>query len=167
MASECLTHWTTRAGQPKIGRFPWRRDLPCAYHISLKYSIFNIISPATLPPPFNGLFSRTTWLSRHQKGKPFWFYWSKRLWGDSSFSWTICKSFAPHSRQITTSVPHHSDFYRPDSLSDNQPTVSKHWRHIISIIFDILHVMVSLHKINTYKYINITYILSPALTGGS
>jgi len=22
--------------------------------------------------PFNGLFSRTTWVSRHQKGKPFW-----------------------------------------------------------------------------------------------
>jgi len=22
--------------------------------------------------PFNGLFSRTSWVSRHQKGKPFW-----------------------------------------------------------------------------------------------
>ena len=22
--------------------------------------------------PFNGLFSRTTWVSQHQKGKPFW-----------------------------------------------------------------------------------------------
>jgi len=22
--------------------------------------------------PFNGLFSRTTWVSWHQKGKPFW-----------------------------------------------------------------------------------------------
>ena len=22
--------------------------------------------------PFNGLFSRTTWVSRHEKGKPFW-----------------------------------------------------------------------------------------------
>jgi len=22
--------------------------------------------------PFNGLFSRTTWVSRRQKGKPFW-----------------------------------------------------------------------------------------------
>jgi len=22
--------------------------------------------------PFNGLFARTTWVSRQQKGKPFW-----------------------------------------------------------------------------------------------
>jgi len=22
--------------------------------------------------PFNGVFSRTTWVSRHHKGKPFW-----------------------------------------------------------------------------------------------
>ena len=39
------------------------------------------------------------------------FYWSKRWWGGSGISWTICKSFAPHSRQITTPVPHHSIFY--------------------------------------------------------
>jgi len=28
----------------------------------------------------------------------------------SGISWTICKSYAPHSRQITTPVPHHSQF---------------------------------------------------------
>jgi len=55
-------------------------------------------------------FSRTTWVSWHQKGKPFWFYWSQRWWGGSGISWTIWKSFAPHSRQITTPVPHHSVF---------------------------------------------------------
>ena len=38
------------------------------------------------------------------------FYWSKRWWGDSGISWTICKSFAPRSRQITKPVPHHSVF---------------------------------------------------------
>jgi len=47
----------------------------------------------------NGLFSRTTWVSQHQKGRSG-FYWSKRWWGDSDISWTICKSFAPCSRQI-------------------------------------------------------------------
>ena len=46
----------------------------------------------------------------------------------SGISWTICKS-APHSRQITTPVPYHSVFYRPDALPAAQPTVSKHWRH--------------------------------------
>jgi len=38
------------------------------------------------------------------------FYWSKRWWGGSGISWTICKSFAHHSRQISTPVPHHSVF---------------------------------------------------------
>jgi len=28
----------------------------------------------------------------------------------SSFRWTICKSFAPHSRQTTMTEPHHSVF---------------------------------------------------------
>jgi len=52
---------------------------------------------------FNGLFSRRTWVSRHQKGKP-------EMMGGSGIRWTICKSFVPHSRQITTPVPHHSFF---------------------------------------------------------
>jgi len=32
--------------------------------------------------------------------------------------------YVPYSRQITTPIPHHSIFYRPDALSDAQPTVS-------------------------------------------
>ena len=48
---------------------------------------------------------------RHQKGKPFWILLeSKRWWGGSGISWTICKSFAPRSRQRTMPVPHHSFF---------------------------------------------------------
>jgi len=31
-------------------------------------------------------------------------------WGRSGISWTICKQSAPRSRQITTSIPHHSIF---------------------------------------------------------
>ena len=79
--------------------------------------------------PFNGLFSRTPWVSRHQKGKPFWIYWSKRWWVGSGIGWTICKSFAPRCRWITTPVPQHSSFfYKPDALPATQPTASKHWR---------------------------------------
>ena len=33
-----------------------------------------------------------------------------RWWGGSGISWTICKSFAPQSKQITAPVPHHSVF---------------------------------------------------------
>jgi len=57
----------------------------------------------------NGLYSRTTWVSRHQKGKPFWILLKQEMMGGNGISWTICKSFAPH-RQITTPVPHHSIF---------------------------------------------------------
>ena len=66
--------------------------------------------------PFNSLFSRTTWVSRHQKGKPFWI-----LYG-SGISWTICKLVAPCSRQITTPVPLHSVF--TGQMSFSYPTNS-------------------------------------------
>jgi len=60
--------------------------------------------------PFNGLFYRTTWVSGNKKINHSGFYWSERWWGSSGISWTICKSFAAHTRQITTPVPHHSVF---------------------------------------------------------
>ena len=31
--------------------------------------------------PFNGLFSTTTWVSRHQKGKPFWILMKQEMMG--------------------------------------------------------------------------------------
>jgi len=31
--------------------------------------------------PFNGLFSRTAWVSRHQKGKPFWILLEQEMMG--------------------------------------------------------------------------------------
>jgi len=37
---------------------------------------------------------------------------------------------APRSRyQLTTPVPHHSDFYRPDALPAAQPTASEQLEH--------------------------------------
>jgi len=46
--------------------------------------------------------------------------------GGSGISWTICKSIAPHSRQITMPVPHHSVFtgkmpFLPPTNSVNAP----------------------------------------------
>jgi len=61
----------------------------------------------TMLHPFNGLYSRTTWVSRHQKGG---FYWSKRWRGGSGIKWSICKPFAPRSRQIKMPAPHYSVF---------------------------------------------------------
>ena len=53
--------------------------------------------------PFNGLFSRTTWVSRYQKGKTIWILLEQKTVSGSGISWAICKS-APRSRQITTPV---------------------------------------------------------------
>jgi len=60
--------------------------------------------------PFNGLFSRTTWVSRYQKGKTnLDFNGASDSEWQWHISWNICKS-APRSRQTTTPAPHHSVF---------------------------------------------------------
>jgi len=56
-------------------------------------------------------------------------------WQWHQLGWTICKAFAPRSRQITISAPYHSTFYRPDALPDAQPTVWKHWRRYLLILY--------------------------------
>jgi len=70
--------------------------------------------------PFNGVFSRTTWVSRYQKGKTSLDLNDalQQMTGfvdGSGISWIICKESAPRSRQITTATPYHY-FYRPDAL---------------------------------------------------
>jgi len=60
--------------------------------------------------PFNGFFSRTTWVSQYQIGKPIWILLEQETVSGSGISWAICKS-APCSGQITSMpVPHHSVF---------------------------------------------------------
>ena len=74
---------------------------------------------------FNSPFSRTTRVGRYQKGKTNLDFTEAR---DSEWQWHqlgICKS-APRSREITTTAPHRSVFYRPDALPAAQPTASKH-----------------------------------------
>ena len=79
-------------------------------------ALSNDIIKLILPPllhPVSGLFSRTTWVSRYQKGKTSLDLNEARddgVFRCSGFSWTICKQSAPHSTQITTSTPHHSIF---------------------------------------------------------
>ena len=106
---------TTRGAVLARARKPTRVSLICRT-ASLQSSVLQ---------PFNGLFSRTTWVSRYQKGKPVWILLEQETVSGSGISWAICKS-GPRSRQITTPVPHHSVFYRPDALPAAQPTASKH-----------------------------------------
>jgi len=74
--------------------------------------------------PFNGL-SRTTSVSRHQKGKPFWILLEQEMMG---WQWHQLDHML-----ITGTSCHASTsqlyFYRPDAFPDAQPTASKHWRH--------------------------------------
>ena len=63
-----------------------------------------------------------------RKVKPIWILLKQETVSGSDISWAICKS-ASRSVQRTTPATHHSVFYRPDALSDAQPTASKHWRH--------------------------------------
>ena len=65
-----------------------------------------------------------------RKVKPVWILLEQETVSSSGISWAICKS-APCFRQITTPVPHHSVFYRPDVLPAAQPTASKHWRQYV------------------------------------
>jgi len=67
----------------------------------------NIQTKLLLLQPFNGLFSRTTWVSRYQKGKTNQDLLEQETVSGSGISWAICKS-APRSRQATTPTPHHS-----------------------------------------------------------
>ena len=64
-----------------------------------------------------------------RKVKPIWILLKQETVSGSGISWVICKS-APHSREITMPVPHHSVFYRPDALTAAQSTASKHWRQL-------------------------------------
>ena len=74
--------------------------------------------------PFNGPFSRTTQVSRYQKGKTNLDFSEAR---DSEWQWhQLGHMSASRSRQITTPAAHHSVFYRPDALPAAKPTASKH-----------------------------------------
>ena len=55
--------------------------------------------------PLNGPLSRTTRVSRYQKGKPIWIILKQETVSGSGISWAICKS-AHRSRQTTTPAPH-------------------------------------------------------------
>jgi len=58
--------------------------------------------------------SRTTWVSRYQKGKVSLLDLNEArddvVLGCSVISWTICKQSAPRSREITTPAPYYSIF---------------------------------------------------------
>jgi len=76
-------------------------------------------TPPLLLQAFNGLFPRTTWVSRYQTGKTSLGLNEVKddgVLGCSGISWTICKQSAHRCRQITTPAPHHSQFFTGQML---------------------------------------------------
>ena len=77
--------------------------------------------------PFNGPLSRTTQVSRHQKGKTNLDFTEAR---DSGWHWHQLGHMqvwiSIHTDNHASTPP--LSFYRPDALSAAQPTLSKHWR---------------------------------------
>jgi len=78
---------------------------------------------------FNRFFSRTTWVSRYQKGNISLDLNEARDYGVLGQQWhqldnmqTICTSLKTDNHTNTQSL----NFYRPDALPNAQPTVSKH-----------------------------------------
>jgi len=67
----------------------------------------------------------------------------------------ICKSSAPRSREITTPVPHHSVFYRPDALPATQPTASEH-SAILQLFTTIIQV--NLYNVNLFAFSALTLL---------
>jgi len=51
----------------------------------------------------NGLFSRTTWVSRHQKGKPFWILLKQEMMGGWTMQ-TICTTLQTDHHASTPSL---------------------------------------------------------------
>jgi len=76
---------------------------------------------------FNGLFSRTTWVRQHQKGKPFWILLKQDMmewqWHQLDHMQIICTTFQTDNH---ASIPSLNFFYGLDALPDAQATVSKH-----------------------------------------
>ena len=85
------------------------------------------VDPYTLLHPFNGLFSRTTWVSRHQKGKPFWILLEQEMMGwqrhQLDHMQIICTSLQTDNHASTSLL---NFFYRLDALPATQPTASEH-----------------------------------------
>ena len=72
---------------------------------------------------FNGPFSRTAWVSRHQKGKPFWILLKQEMmgwqWHQLDHMQIICTSLQTGNHANASPL----SFYRPDALT----AASKHW----------------------------------------
>jgi len=87
------------ASHPPLHRWEWNLALKwLTNHNRLSWVIIYFV--LLLLHPFNGLFSRTAWVSQYQNGNTSLNLneaWDDGVFGCSGISWTICKQSAPHS----------------------------------------------------------------------
>ena len=127
----CGSRCQTQTSRMKSATFQTKRSCQQCMDDTPRRQLGQQNSIHTCMHTFNSLFSRTTCVSQHQKGKPFWILLKQEMMGGSGISWTTCKSFAPHSKQITMPVPHHSIFMgRMLFLMPNQQCQSTECRQL-------------------------------------
>ena len=131
-----VSGWTFLPVPTHLGG-PRQRAIKCLHCVCVLYNhwdygVFhaNVCCLWPLLHPFNSLFSRTTWVSQYQKGKTSLDLNQTRDNGFLGWQWhqldhmqTIWHQTDSHTNTLSFS------FYRPDALSDAQPTLSKHRRH--------------------------------------
>ena len=110
---------------------------------------------------FNGPLSRTTQVSRYQKGKTIWILLKQEAVSGSGISWAVCKS-APHSRQITTPAPHHLVFLQvgcPSCRPTNSVKALKGQQYMyMKITQNKLSLCTKNTRTSNYKTITKTYL---------
>ena len=92
--------------------------------------------------PFNGLFSRTTWVSQYQKGKTNLDFTGARdsEWQSHQLGhMQVCTSLQTDNHASTPPL----FFYRPDALPAAQPTASKQGKALKIRIFYLLQNKIS------------------------
>jgi len=95
-----LKYLVNSSSSPHLQQHHRRPPITTKYHSQSPEGAWDLVTsvtPAATITSFERPFFSTTWVSRHQEVNHSGFYWSKRWWGGSGSSWTICKSFAPCS----------------------------------------------------------------------
>jgi len=132
LLSEVTLGRDNNGGSATLVTAPTSRDVDTSLkprQINISTSLLTLRSASTASPcvhPINvTLFTYNNETDRHTEVTPFWTLMKQEMMASQQHQLN-CKSFVPRSIQITMQAPHHSIFYRPDALSDAQPTVLKH-----------------------------------------
>ena len=132
-SSQQVTRWV-KNGRGQVGDFCLLRSILQVPFSFLTLSVGwqkgyldhkNCYTTTTTLHPFNSPFPRTTWESRHQKGKPFWILLEQQImgwqWHQLDHMQIICTSLQTDNHASTSPL----SFYRLEALPAAKP---KHWK---------------------------------------